>query len=141
MNKLLTFFTSLLLLSGCALTGGQESTVTTGLFGGAAGAGIGALAGSIISNGDIAMSAALGAGIGIPTAIVAEAAYSRYQKYSEAAEKAEVVDDILENERILRRNEQLLDELRNGMDDTVTRGNYGSEGEFIYTGPTIGTIR
>lgn len=72
-----------------------QTAAATGLAGGAIGAGSGALVGMAISNGDVAASALLGAGIGVPVGLAAGAIYA-----------------ATANQRVLNRNNSIIDRNR-----------------------------
>lgn len=98
-------------LGGCALS--NPTLWETGLAGGAAGAGTGAIVGSIIQDGNIAASAGLGALIGVPAGLALGQYYVQHLEEQKLAQEKQAIRDrqleIFNNEREL---ENLRNEIR-----------------------------
>ncbi|MCB0328143.1 MAG: hypothetical protein KDD70_00730 [Bdellovibrionales bacterium] len=124
--------------SSCGFNSTNPShTATAGGLGGAVvGAGTGAIIGSVIANGDVGMSALLGAGIGLP----AGALVGYY--YTATANERELgrLDGILEaNQEVIDAEEASLRELRRQVsDESFLVQPDSSYREELYTGPTLG---
>jgi len=96
---------------GCALS--NPTLWEAGLAGGAAGAGTGALVGSIIEDGNIVASAGLGALIGVPAGLAIGQYYVQHLEEQKLAQERQAIRDrqleIFNNEREL---ENLRNEIR-----------------------------
>lgn len=123
-----------LALSSCGLTPAEAG------FGGAAlGAGTGAAFGSLISNGDIAKSAGLGAAIGFPAGIVLSLAADSIWSYR-TAEK-DYSSEITEKQEKIVENNARIEEFRRQADREIPSDNPSSyKRGKIYDGPTYGNM-
>lgn len=121
-------------LSGCAASQFSKP-VSLGTAGTIIGGGAGALVGTLISNGDVGMSAALGAGVGAAAGIIA----GYYVEQEEQAELVRIREEISSQQRdidarqkeIDALHQRALDESQRGEPDDSMRGR-------LYDGPTLG---
>ena len=129
---LITF--SIFFLISCST---RSKPIYYGLGAGAVGATAGAVTGFLIKNGDIPLSAAFGASIGIPVGIIATSMYLKYQENYKLRIIQETIDGnkqkILENNRSLEkmREDTFVDSMQKA--DPEDR-------EYIYTGATKGVM-
>ena len=121
----------------CTSCGYVNSThVTGGLLGSAAGAGTGAAVGSLISNGDIAASAGLGALIGLPVGIAVAALYEQYQ---EEQEYKAVQNQIIQNQELLAERQREIDALQQDSFDQSQRLQPNPRRDtYTYGGASVG---
>jgi hypothetical protein len=106
-----------------------------GVASGLAGAGTGALIGSLIKNGDIPLSAAFGASVGVPLGIVAGALYLRYLSPAGPIDRTR---EIKLNQELIFQNERDIQRLRDKIREEGPGDADKSMREYIYTGPTRG---
>jgi hypothetical protein len=120
--------------SGC---GFHAAPLATGAVGGAAlGAGTGAIIGSVIANGDIAASALLGGGIGLPAGLLIAAIYDYNSERSVRERKMDVIK--ANQEQIFNRQRE-IDALREEIRNDGPIGNPPEElREYRYDGATLG---
>lgn len=133
-----SFALSLLLLafSGCSATVNSGTVATGGLVGTAAGAGTGAIIGSVISNGDVGASALLGAGIGLPVGLIMGAVYDYYSTDSVKERK---LNEIQANQEEIFRRQRELDAYRDELSNDAPHGNPDADlREYNYGGPSLG---
>lgn len=124
-------------LSACGLNPSEAG------FGGAAlGAGAGALVGSVLSNGDIARSAGLGAAIGFPAGIlISLAAESMLDYHSTARKEKDFSEEIAENQKKITQNNQELEVLRTEVRNEALSENPPSyKRGRVYDGATHGNL-
>jgi len=125
------FLPTVTLLAAC---GPQAPILETGFWGGAAGAGAGALIGSIISNGDVAASAGLGAAVGIPLAIGSNLIYTSYSMSKAIEDRS---DEIKANQQYIFEAQKEIDRRRHQIRaDAPAAPDPALEGGYLYTGPT-----
>ena len=140
-QKVLKFFLtiSFVAVSGCGY-GPGESVFMDAIAGSAVGAGAGALVGSVISNGDVAMSAALGAAIAIPVAVAASYYYQDFKREQELADNNA---EIMRNYRYITERENEIQELRDRVDTESRQVNFDEDLDIPspYLGATIGTLQ
>lgn len=132
------FLSALLALSACATSETATNATAGGLMGTAAGAGTGAIVGSVISNGDVGQSALLGGAIGLPVGILAGVAYSNHSQ-SVAIEDNQ--ERIINNKLHIMQQDRELDYLRNKIRDDSSSKTVQpdpSEIEYEYLGPSLG---
>jgi uncharacterized membrane protein YebE (DUF533 family) len=114
----------------------QQQALVGGAVGTVLGAGTGALVGSLIKNGNVGKSAALGAGIGLASGVLAAAAYHEYQEHKEmreyqgriAANQYYLEDMQMEIGELRQRLQQEADELK--LDNPAP--------SYQYLGPSLG---
>jgi len=118
-------------LSSCAL---NPTLIESGLVGGVAGAGTGALIGSVIKDGNIIASAGVGTLIGLPAGLALGQYYIRHLDEQRARKQQEFIleqkNQMFQNERQL---ETLRDELRADAPTSLDsdRRNVQFEGETL----------
>lgn len=113
-----------------------KDPVTDGLVGGLAGATAGGLTGAVIANGDVAASALLGAGIGVPAGILMGMAYQWYFVERVYERNKDVLE---ENEMTLARNRAIIEEYRKEL--MAEADNFQPDPEkkeYLYSGPSLG---
>ena len=132
--KKLALITALLLLSGCAyLRSNPESGLITTT---ATGAGVGALAGAVISNGDILMSGGLGTAIGLGAGL----AIKGYDEYQNKVDIAETVSQLDDNQEQIYETERALRILRRRHQDIhQDKAPLSGQREAVFDGVTLGT--
>ena len=129
---------SLLLLSACSTTSVNSAatpTVGTAVTGAAIGGGVGAIVGAVITDGVIAESALLGAGIGVPVMIAGKYVYYRYKEDGEVNENNYI---IKENFEALSENRQAIDHYRQQSFDRIQEAETTADQSRHYLGNTIG---
>ena len=140
MDALIRFSFALLLIAGTACSTANDPYVESAAIGGVSGtlvgAGTGAAIGAMISNGDIAASALLGAGIGLPVGILAGIAYQNYTEESQLEENNRIIAQNFEyikarEEKLLSMREEVLSDFQTIEADTGYR-------DYYYTGATLG---
>jgi hypothetical protein len=95
-------------LGGCAVS--NPTLWETGLAGGVAGAGTGALVGHLIEDGNIAASAGLGALIGLPAGLAIGQYYVQHLEEQKLAHEKQAIKD---RQIEIFNNERQLEDLRN----------------------------
>lgn len=134
MRILLAGLLSLICLSGCGLHG--DTMATGGGIGVLAGAGTGAIVGSVIANGDVAASALLGGAVGLPVGLIVAGIYDYH---SERSVRERKVDEIKENQAQIFAKQREIDAIREELRNEAPTGLPDeSLKEHEYTGPTIG---
>lgn len=128
--------------TGCSLsrTSPRDMAKAGGVYGGLAGAGSGALIGAVIPAGDVAASALLGTGIGIP----AGAVMAYYAVSSENERELSRLDGIIENnEDELQQKRLELIEMRRQVHDesALIRPDRSRRDSDLYIGATLGSTR
>lgn len=128
--------------TGCALsrTSPRDMAKAGGVYGGLAGAGSGALIGAVIPAGDVAASALLGTGVGIP----AGAVVAYYAVSSENDRELSRLDRIIENnEDELQQTRLELIEMRRQVHDesALIRPDRSRRDSDLYIGATLGRTR
>lgn len=124
---------TLTLFTAC---GPQAAIIETGFLGGVAGAGTGAIIGSLISNGDVAASAGLGAAVGVPLAIGANLMYTSYSISKAAEERSEA---IRANQQYIYEAQKEIDRRRNQIRaEAPGEPDPALEGGYLFTGATRG---
>lgn len=106
MRKVLSILALSLVLSGCGLfsnSGPSSDVAVGGVLGTAAGAGAGALIGSVIENGDVGQSALLGGGIGLVAGVAIGYVKDKYADQQAIAINSNTIEnnrlEILERQR------------------------------------------
>lgn len=123
-----------ILTSGCSAQ--SDSITRDGLVGAVAGAGTGAIVGSVIANGDVAASALLGTAIGIPVGIALGAII---YNNSQAGVRERKVAQINKNNAELFARQRELDSLREKIRNDGPTGNPSEQlREYQYNGDTLG---
>lgn len=126
------------LLSACGLVGGNSTTQTTvagGAGGAAIGAGIGALVGTVMSNGDVWASAQLGTAIGAPAGALIAYSY-RINKENGEIEKRNKT--ILDNYDEIQITQDQLNQMEAEIMSDVSELEPTTIQSSYYIGPTIG---
>lgn len=133
--KLLHIFLITILISACSPTI-VPRPISYGLGTSALGAGAGALTGAIISNGDVAMSTALGAGIGLGTGMLIGYAVDK----REEMEARRIERDIESNREVIDARQREIDLIYENSADSSQNGEINSAltPTRIYNGPTLG---
>ena len=136
--KLKLIFSSFLSISlascGMLSSSGPSSEIATGAIGGVAiGAGVGALVGSVIDNGDIAKSAMMGAGAGLAVGMAAGYAYQKIKIENEISDNR---SDIESNREEILSKQQELDRMRAAVVEE-SRGIPVQRGPKVYDGATL----
>ena len=129
---------SLLLLSACStksVNSAATPTLGTAATGAAVGGGIGAIVGAVITDGVIAESALLGAGIGIPVAIAGKYVYYRYKEDGEIDQNNYI---IKENYEVLTEDRKAIDHYRQQSIDRIQEAETTADQSRHYLGNTIG---
>lgn len=137
MNKFSYISCLALLLGGCAwpTSPTMSSAVTGGVAGTAIGAGTGALIGSAISHGDVAMSALAGAGIGLGAGAAIGAAYTKVTEQVEMGVNNSRIRD--NQEHILNTNSE-IQSLRQDLDAEHRDIEIEYSAEQPFQGPRLG---
>jgi len=135
-NLVLTTIICLSLVTGCGIR--DSNTAMYGTGGGVLGAASGAIAGTLIANGDVAMSALLGAGLGVGSGLLV----GYWLDEREKMRIAEVKAAIERNERQIRENEEEIDALSKQVHSDSQREELNDD-TFIhmYQGPSIGVYQ
>lgn len=126
-------------LTACGLFGGSGPSAeiaTNGAIGTVAGAGIGALVGATISNGDVASSALVGAGAGLVVGAVGTYAYKKIKVRNEIIGN----DESIESNRVeILSKQSELDRMRAAaFNDSRDFEFDKSRTEKVYDGATLG---
>ena len=117
----------------------QNAALTGGVVGTALGAGTGAIIGAVISRGDIGKSALLGAAIGAPIVAGANAMYKSYKQDKQLNENQKIIDSTQEE---ITRSEKDISDLRRGINnDSHLIEVDDSRQEYLYSGPSLGSVR
>lgn len=132
----LVFSFCALIITGCGYTPGQ-SLATDGIVGGAIGAGGGAIVGTLLKNGDVAASAALGAAVAVPVVVAASYYYQDFKKSRELSRNS---NEISKNSRNILDRDAQIEELRKKVIDDSSEIRFDDDINFDppYTGATIG---
>ncbi len=125
-----------LLFGGCA--GTSTSTLPYGVGGTVVGGGVGALVGSLISDGDVAASAGLGAAIGLGTGLIVGAVLDSREAEKSEAMRAELVTN---QEAIILQDRELQDAYREVGEESQRQEIDDRQHEKIYDGQTLGNYR
>lgn len=128
----------LIFITGCSTLDNQTRTeaLGTGAVGGAAiGATSGAIVGAVIANGDVAMSAALGGGVGLVAGATLAYAYKANQE-NRAVEANN--DEIRSNYNVISGNQSYIDAYRKKVLSDSSEITPTSDVNHQYMGNTIG---
>jgi mannitol-specific phosphotransferase system IIBC component len=134
------FVASILVIQLSACSSSQSRYVEPGMTGGAGGAaigaGTGAIIGSVIANGDIASSALLGAGIGLPVGAALAIYLQQQEDQKELRENDRVIN--YNKDLIIGREAEIARLKRSVTDDSHSLDlNYGNDSEKLYLGPSL----
>lgn len=134
------FIAGAIFLTGCArkTNGVARGAINGGLGGAAAGSLGGALVGAAIANGDIAASATLGGGIGLPVGMLLGAYYVAQQQEREMDANSALIQ---ENQQVIEQRYRDLEELREKlqMDSSEIQPDPDAA-QYQYQGPSLGNV-